>query len=570
MLTRILCFTAVVAACLSLPQTSQAHFLWLVRTDASTGDQVHVYFAEAAEADDPDLLDRVQDPTVWRLAPGKAARKLDLAKGDDSLAAALDAETGDDAVFVLSHTYGVIDRGGQTFLLCYCAKTGPQLGSKAWSKVGSGKLADLDVMPGEKDGKITATVLWRGKPVEGAEVTCSGPGAVGEAVTNAKGEVTFDRGKAGLYSIRARRIEEKSGDLDGEKYGSVRHYATLALHVPADNKKADKKQAEKASKTKAAKAATSQKPRPKTAQSEKSSYPELPKDVTSFGGAVLGDALYIYGGHQGDAHSYSHDEQGDVLQRLDLAKPKAWETLAKGPHLQGLAMVAHGGKLYRVGGFTAKNAAGEEHDLWSQDSVACFDPADGKWRDLPSLPEPRSSHDAAILGDKLYVAGGWALRGEDDSKWHDTAWVMDLAADKPTWKALPKPPFQRRALALAAHDGKLYVIGGMQPKGGPSTRVDVFDPQTGGWSEGPSLPGEPIEGFGSSAFATAGKLYVSTIRGNLQRLSDDGSKWQLVRELETARFFHRMLPIAEGKFVLVGGANMSIGKFGHLDVVEVK
>jgi N-acetylneuraminic acid mutarotase len=301
-----------------------------------------------------------------------------------------------------------------------------------------------------------------------------------------------------------------------------------------------------------------------------SPYPPLPEDVTSFGGAILGNSLYIYGGHHGEAHSYSREEQGNVLRRLNLAKPKAWETLAEGPHLQGLAMVAYGGKLYRVGGFTAKNRVGQEHDLWSQDSVASFDPAEGKWREMPSLPEPRSSHDAAVLGDKLYVAGGWQLRGRQDPKWHTTAWVMDLSAARPKWAKLPDPPFQRRALALAAHQGKLYVIGGMQPEGGPSTRVDIFDPQTGQWSQGPNLPGEPIEGFGSSAFATGGKLYVSTIGGNLQRLSADGSKWKLVRKLDTARFFHRMLPIAKGKFVIVGGANMSIGKFDHLEVVDVR
>jgi N-acetylneuraminic acid mutarotase len=300
------------------------------------------------------------------------------------------------------------------------------------------------------------------------------------------------------------------------------------------------------------------------------SYPKLPEMVTSFGGAVAGDYLYVYGGHTGDAHSYSHAEQGHELRRLNLREPKAWETVAEGPHMQGLALVAHGGKLYRIGGFTAKNKAGEEHDLWSQDDVARLDPADKQWHELPPLPEPRSSHDAAVVGDTLYVVGGWQLQGEQDSVWHDTAWSLDLSAARPKWKAIAKPPFERRALALAAHEGKLYVIGGMQHEGGPTTRVDVFDPKSGKWSQGPSIEGEPMEGFGCSAFATGGKLYVSTIRGNLQRLSDDGKTWQIERKLPTARFFHRMLPIAEGKFVVVGGANMGIGKFAELEVIEVK
>ena len=76
---------------------------------------------------------------------------------------------------------------------------------------------------------------------------------------------------------------------------------------------------------------------------------------------------------------------------------------------------------------------------------------------------------------------------------------LDLADRNPEWKALPKAPFERRALAVAAHDGRIYAIGGMSDDG-PSTRVDVFDPQSGTWAEAPALQGEPIEGFGCSAF----------------------------------------------------------------------
>src|SRR5690606_6861170 len=124
-------------------------------------------------------------------------------------------------------------------------------------------------------------------------------------------------------------------------------------------------------------------------------------------------------------------EQSKELTRLDLKQGK-WETLAEGPPLQGLAMVAHDGKLYRVGGFTAKNDEGEDHDLWSQDSFASFDLQEGKWQDLPSLPEPRSSHDAAVVGDTLYVAGGWSMQGGDEAHWHTTAWKLDLTQDSPS------------------------------------------------------------------------------------------------------------------------------------------
>jgi hypothetical protein len=285
----------------------------------------------------------------------------------------------------------------------------------------------------------------------------------------------------------------------------------------------------------------------------------------------MGNAVYIYGGHTGKAHAYDRDGQANTLWRLDLNSAKGWESLGAGPALQGLAMVTHGRKLYRIGGFVAKNGVGEDHDLWSQAGVSCFDPATKRWTDLSPLPEPRSSFDAAVLGDKIYVVGGWQMAGrEEEAKWHTTACVLDLMAATPRWQSLPEPPFQRRALAVAAHEGKIFAIGGMQQEGDPTTRVDIFDPATGNWSVGPRLQGEPMDGFGASAFATGGRLYASTYSGLLQRLAADGKSWEVVRKLDRARFFHRLLPLSDVQLIAVGGASMAAGKFEEIDVIDVR
>ncbi len=300
-------------------------------------------------------------------------------------------------------------------------------------------------------------------------------------------------------------------------------------------------------------------------------FPPLEQPVTSFGGTVAGDSVYIYGGHKGGAHAYSDKSQAHTLLRLNLKKPEAWETLVEGPPLQGLALVAHAGKVYRLGGFTAKNKEGEEHDLWSQASAAVFDPGTGNWTDLPPLPEPRSSFDAAVVGDAIYVAGGWQMAGEADSVWHKTAWKLNLKEKQLKWEALPAPPFQRRAVALAAFDGKLFVIGGMDSEGTIYRRTDIFDPATKQWAQGPELPKkENMTGFGSAAFATGGALYVSTIDGDLYRLSQDQKAWQHTKQLPTARFFHRMLPVSDSSLIIIGGASMERGKFKAVEKIDVK
>jgi len=302
---------------------------------------------------------------------------------------------------------------------------------------------------------------------------------------------------------------------------------------------------------------------------------DLPRGITSFGAAVIGDWMYVYGGHFGRAHHYSNTSQSNQLSRLNLRTPGDWEVVAHGPRLQGLAMVSHGGKIYRAGGFTAHNDEGDEHDLRSIADVVRFDPETGQWESLADLPEPRSSFDAVVIRDKLYVVGGWQL-GTGDRVWHETAWTADLSEGEIAWTQIPSPPFKRRALALGHLDGKLYVIGGMQPKDGPTTRVDVFDPASGKWSQGPGMidtladaeRGKGMEGFGASAYTLGGRLIVSTYNGNVQVLDAGDVEWAIAARLQDDRFFHRMLPY-ESRLLLVGGASMRSGKRLHFETVEL-
>lgn len=153
---------------------------------------------------------------------------------------------------------------------------------------------------------------------------------------------------------------------------------------------------------------------------------------------------------------------------------------------------------------------------------------------------------AAIAGDHIYVIGGWALKGEE-TDWHGTAWKLNLADPNAAWQPLAKPPFKRRALFATTHNGKIHVIGGMNSDGGPTTRTDVYDPESDSWSQGANLQGKPLTGFGSAAHALGGYLYVSTIDGSVQRLNEAEKKWDVVSEYEPARFFHVMVPWTETK-----------------------
>src|SRR5690606_26337371 len=108
----------------------------------------------------------------------------------------------------------------------------------------------------------------------------------------------------------------------------------------------------------------------------------------------------------------------------------------------------------------------------------------GQWQALPKLPTPRSSHDVAVVGDKLYVVGGWFMQGDDEHKWLNTVEVLDLASSDPAWTTIPQP-FSRRALTVAVQGSKIYIVGGFDSEDEMHLDVDVFDTATNTWTKGP-------------------------------------------------------------------------------------
>jgi N-acetylneuraminic acid mutarotase len=123
-------------------------------------------------------------------------------------------------------------------------------------------------------------------------------------------------------------------------------------------------------------------------------------------------------------------------------------------------------------------------------------PADPKAAAYPPLPVAVSSLGAVECDGYLYVYGGHA--GKTHS--YDTKTVIGtfhrLKLDGGTkWEALPGGPIAQ-GLNLAAHGGKVYRVGGMQPKNAPGEPADNhslaecarFDPKVGKWEALPALP----------------------------------------------------------------------------------
>jgi N-acetylneuraminic acid mutarotase len=139
---------------------------------------------------------------------------------------------------------------------------------------------------------------------------------------------------------------------------------------------------------------------------------------------------------------------------------------------------------------------------------------------------------------------------------------MDLKAENPQWQVLDQP-FERRALIVAVHKDKIFVIGGFNENEEPIRRVEIYDPASNSWSQGPELPGKEINGFAPAACALNDRLYASVADGRLYRLNEENQSWEEIART-TPRIVHRLIPDGS-RILVVGGAN----KGKNFDLIEV-
>lgn len=515
---------------------AQAHFIFVI--PEKDGTAARVILSETLEVDedvDAGLVDRVA--LVTRDGAGSEG-SLELVRDGDVRLVRLPKNLKGAVHGTLTH--GVMKHGPKPFLVVYHPKA--CFGNPFGSAGRIGTEAPAELVPAGHPGAARFQLLAAGKPVADATVTMLLPdGDVEEVKTDADGHTpTFKQ--AGRYGAWARHVEAVSGEHDGEAYVEVRHYPTIVMDAPGGHRGAAK--------------ATH------AMLTETEKLPNLPIPVSSLGAVACDGHLYVYGGHVAPVHTYSTEAVTGRFFRRPIAGDGKWEELPSGPGLQGMNIAAREGRVYRVGGMDPRNKPDDPAENFSVATVACFDPSTKAWTDLPPMPEPRSSHDVAVIGDTLYAVGGWNMLGHEGEEWCDTMLSLDLADPSKGWKSHPQP-FVRRALIAAVADGKLYVIGGFTDEEDVSLDVDIFEPATGTWTKGPSLPGEPMNGFAPAACTVAGRVCVSVADGSVHRLSEDGSRWEAVASV-VPRIVHRAVPDGDSHMILVGGA----ANAANLDLVE--
>jgi hypothetical protein len=520
------CRTALAAAVLLAPQAAFAHFIWITVEPApspSGGATIQTFLNETPVPDGPKFL-----KAVLGVRPTVDGQALPVTTGEESVDArwagklpqAIDA----------ARDLGVSTRGGKTYRLYYTARA-----QTTPAAVGDKEAADkLRARLVTKDGKGLVQVLFDGKPVAKARIKLyPEKGDTKEITADDEGLAAVDGLAEGKTSLWANWVEAKAGEADGKPYPETRYYATLTVWPQAGGSQGDKKATDKVP----------------------TAFAEMPAPgVNSFGGAVLGDWLYVYSGHIGRTHQYSVETTAKHFRRLNLKDRTTWEDLPMTKDVQGVALVSDGKYVYRVGGMAAKNQPDEEHDLYSVADFARFDPATKTWTDLAPLPQARSTHDAVVVGRTVYAVGGWTMKGATEkSTYLENAVAFDLDKPEAGWRTIEQP-FRRRALSAGEAGGKLYVLGGLTHDFKVVRKVDVYDPATNSWSVAPEMPATgKNDGFGTSAFGVDGHLYYSGSAGRVFRLNTAAGAWEPVGAWSLPRITHRVLPGPDHTLLAVGG-----------------
>jgi N-acetylneuraminic acid mutarotase len=155
----------------------------------------------------------------------------------------------------------------------------------------------------------------------------------------------------------------------------------------------------------------------------------------------------------------------------------AWSTAAQMTTARTeIVADAFNGKIYVAGGQTPVI---QDSPMFQE-----FDPATGRWRDLPPMPRGASHPGVAALNGKIYVAGGFAATVHKNPV--DQVLEYDIAAG--SWRTLAPLSSPRGSISLVALQGRLHAIGGRTADGKTVGTHEIYDPATGKWTMAAPLP----------------------------------------------------------------------------------
>ncbi len=218
-------------------------------------------------------------------------------------------------------------------------------------------------------------------------------------------------------------------------------------------------------------------------------------------GVVLGDSIYLMGGRG-----------NRPVERYSMTTGH-WENLGLAPlELHHAQPVVIGDDIYIAGAFTCcyprETIIAEIHVLDTQANT---------WDVVGSMPVERlrGSTAAVAHGGKLYVLGG-NTQGHDGGA---VAWFDEFDPSTGQWLVLPDAPNARDHFSAVMIGNELVAASGRQtalpnPAANPVQAVDIYDFESGQWRSGAPIPtargGAAAVGYGMDVIVAGGEINTSS------------------------------------------------------------
>ncbi|MEM7309808.1 MAG: kelch repeat-containing protein [Planctomycetota bacterium] len=180
-----------------------------------------------------------------------------------------------------------------------------------------------------------------------------------------------------------------------------------------------------------------------------------------------------------------------------------------------------------------------------------YDPATDTWTALADAPHARDHFTAAVIGNKLYAAGG--RQTEQPNPFVNTIGPVDVYDfTSGQWANMPEPiPTQRAGTMTIARDEHLVVIGGESP-GTAHDETEALDVGTGEWL---ALPGLNQARHSGGAVLYQDHVYCAAGSGNA-----GGNP-----ELDTQESLDLSTLLATSALNLVTNGDFDAGQSGWID-----
>ena len=172
--------------------------------------------------------------------------------------------------------------------------------------------------------------------------------------------------------------------------------------------------------------------------------------------------------------------------------------------------------------------------------ISCYNPSTGIWEFLTTLPKSRVLGGFTAYNGKLYLVGGM-----DPSTEMVMTNLDSYDPETKRWEALPSCVTGRYHVGVAVLDNCLYLIGGIGDEGGQINiqlqTVECFSFKTKEWSEAAplSLPraGMAVCVFSGRMFVAGGETTSSLHSTSVEVFHPEVGKWTPAAELCNARIY---------------------------------